>query len=158
MRFSDTVLGAIFLALAAFIITSASGFHTPPGQKFGPGFFPTIVASIMAAAAIGLIVKGLAGRRGTRLVELDPWFSQPRLIIQGASVFAFLLGYLAFSEELGFLIVAPLLLWALIWLLWGHPVLALAIAAGSSFAIHQFFVQVLLVPLPWGIVPYFKLF
>ena len=47
---------------------------------------------------------------------------------------------------------------ALIWLLWGHPMVALVIAAGASFAIHQFFVQVLLVPLPWGIVPYFKLF
>ena len=103
-------------------------------------------------------MKGLVARRGARLVEVDPWLSQPRLIVQGASVFAFLLGYLAFSEELGFLIVAPLLLWALIWLLWGHPVRALMIAAGASFAIHQFFVQVLLVPLPWGIVPYFKLF
>jgi putative tricarboxylic transport membrane protein len=159
MRFNDAVLGLVFLALAAFIILSAAGFHTPPGQKFGPGFFPTIVASVMGIAAIGLVVKGLLARRdGGRLVDLDPWVSRPRLLLHGVSVFAFLVGYLLLSERLGFLIVAPLLLWALIWLLWGHPVIALAIAVGSSFCIHQFFVQVLLVPLPWGIIPYFKLF
>lgn len=158
MRFNDAVLGAAFLALALFIIFSASGFHTPPGQKFGPGFFPTIIASVMAVAALGLIAKGLIARHGTRLVEFDAWCSNPRLVLQGVAVFAFLVAYALLSEVLGFLVLAPLLLWGLIWLLWGHPVVALAIAAGSSFAIHQFFVQVLLVPLPWGIVPYFKLF
>jgi putative tricarboxylic transport membrane protein len=158
MRFNDTLVGAAFLALALFIIVNASGFHTPPGQKFGPGFFPTIVACVMAAAALGLIAKGLILRRGAPLVEFDAWCSRPRLVLQGVAVFGFLVAYGLLSEALGFLVLAPLLLWGLIWLLWGHPVLALAIAAGASFAIHQFFVQVLLVPLPWGIVPYFKLF
>jgi len=151
MRFNDAILGAAFLALALFIITSASGFHTPPGQKFGPGFFPIIVASVMAAAALGLVAKGLLARRGQRWMELDGWFSKPRLVLQGAAVFGFLVAYGLLSEVLGFLVLAPLLLW-------GRPLVALAIAAASSFAIHQFFVQVLLVPLPWGIVPYFKLF
>ncbi|MBL8571864.1 MAG: tripartite tricarboxylate transporter TctB family protein [Phreatobacter sp.] len=158
MRFNDAILGAIFLALALGMIALTQGFHTPQGQKFGPGFFPTIVASVMAVAAIGLIVKGLVNRAAHPWIELDPWFSKPRLVLQGASVFGFLLAYLLFSEELGFLVVAPVLLWGLIWLLWGHPFVALAVAVASSFVIHQFFVQVLLVPLPWGIVPYFKLF
>lgn len=158
MRFNDAVLGAMFLALAVGLIIAALGFHTPPGQKFGPGFFPIIVASIMGVAAIGLIVKGLARRPRAAWVELDSWFSNPRLVLQGAAVFLFLLGYLLLSEELGFLVLAPILLWALIWLLWGNPLLALAIAVIASFVIHQFFVQVLLVPLPWGLVPYFKLF
>ena len=50
------------------------------------------------------------------------------------------------------------LLVPLIWLLWGNPLWALVIAVLASFVIHQFFVQLLLVPLPWGLVPYFKLF
>jgi putative tricarboxylic transport membrane protein len=158
MRLNDTLLGALFLALAIGMIATAQGFHTPPGQKFGPGFFPTIIATVMGAAAVGLIVKGLVNRTGRRWVELDPWFSSPRLVLHGISVFAFLLAYLLLSETLGFLVVAPPLLWALIWLLWGRPLPALLIATVSSFVIHQFFVQVLLVPLPWGIVPYFKLF
>jgi len=158
MRLNDTLLGALFLALAIGLILGAQGFHTPPGQKFGPGFFPTIVAGVMAAAALGLIAKGLVNRSGRPWVELDSWFSNPRLVLQGASVFLFLLAYLLLSEQLGFLVVAPILLWALIWLLWGNPLWALAIAVAASFVIHQFFVQVLLVPLPWGLVPYFKLF
>jgi cytochrome c-type biogenesis protein CcmH/NrfF len=55
-------------------------------------------------------------------------------------------------------VVAPPLLWGLIALLWGRPFVALLIALVASFMIHQFFVRMLLVPLPWGIVPYFKLF
>lgn len=158
MRFNDAVLGAIFLTLAVTMIALTQGFHTPQGQKFGPGFFPTITASVMGLAAVGLIVKGLVNRAGRPWLELDAWFSNPRLVLQGASVFGFLLAYLLLSEELGFLVVAPVLLWGLIWLLWGHPVPALIIAVLASFVIHQFFVQLLLVPLPWGIVPYFKLF
>jgi putative tricarboxylic transport membrane protein len=158
MRLNDALLGAIFLALAIGMIAVAQGFHTPAGQKFGPAFFPTIIATVMGAAAIGLILKGRVNRAGRPWVELDAWFSNPRLILQGASVFAFLLAYLLLSEDLGFLVVAPILLWALIWLLWGNPLWALLIAVLASFVIHQFFVQVLLVPLPWGLVPYFKLF
>ena len=158
MRLNDTLLGAIFLALAVGMIAMAQGFHTPPGQKFGPGFFPTIIGSVMGVAAIGLILKGLVNREGRGWIDLDPWFSSPRLLLQGASVFVFLIAYLLLSEDLGFLIVAPILLWALIWLLWGNPLWALLIALLASFVIHQFFVQVLLVPLPWGLIPYFKLF
>lgn len=158
MRLHDSLLGAIVLALAIGLIVAASGFHTPPGQRFGPGFFPTIVASVMGAAALGLIAKGLVNRGGRRLVELDAWFASPRLLIQGAAVFVFLLAYLLLSEALGFLVVAPVLLWLLICLLWGNPLVALAIAIVASVVIHQFFVSLLLVPLPWGVVPYFKLF
>jgi putative tricarboxylic transport membrane protein len=158
MRFNDAVLGAAFLALALFVIVSASGFHTPPGQKFGPGFFPTIVACVMAAAALGLIAKGLVNRASQPLVRLDAWFGRPRLLLHGAAVFGVLVLYILLSEPLGFLVVAPPLLWGLIALLWGRPFVALLIALVASFMIHQFFVRMLLVPLPWGIVPYFKLF
>jgi putative tricarboxylic transport membrane protein len=157
MRFNDILIGSVFLALAIGIILVAAGFHTPPGQRFGPGFFPTIVAAVMAAASIGLILRGVASGRRPWVVWED-WVTRPGGLLRGGSVFAFLLLYLMLAETLGFLIVAPLLLWALIWVLWGRPVAALAIAVTAGFAIHQFFVQLLLVPLPWGLVPYFKLF
>lgn len=158
MKFNDAVVGAAFVALAALLIGLIQGFHTPPGQKFGPGFFPTITACMMGLAGLGLVVKGLVNRGGGPWVTLDPWFGDRRLALQGASVFAAIVAYLLFSESLGFLVVAPLILWGLIALLWGRTAVALAIALAASFAIHQFFVQVLLVPLPWGIVPYFRLF
>jgi putative tricarboxylic transport membrane protein len=158
MKFNDAIVGAAFVALAALQLGLIQGLHTPPGQKFGPGFFPTITALVMGLAGLALLAKTLVGRAGGKWVTLDPWFGDRRLALQGAAVFAAIVAYLLFSESLGFLVVAPLILWGLITLLWGRPLASLAIALAASFAIHQFFVQLLLVPLPWGIVPYFRLF
>jgi len=113
---------------------------------------------VMAAAALGLIAKGIANRAAQPWVQLDAWFGRPRLLLHGAAVFGVLIAYILFSEQLGFLVVAPPLLWTLIALFWGRPIAALPIALVATFVIHQFFVRMLLVPLPWGIVPYFKLF
>jgi putative tricarboxylic transport membrane protein len=158
MKFNDAIVGAAFVALALMLIGLAIGFHTPPGQKFGPGFFPIIIATAMGLAGCGLVVKGFVNRAAQPWVAIDPWFRVPRLAVQGASIFGALVAYLLFSESLGFLVVAPLILWGLIALLWGRPAMALLIALVASFVIHQFFVQMLLVPLPWGLVPYFRLF
>lgn len=158
MKFNDTIVGAAFVALAIAMIVIARGFHVPVGQKFGPAFFPTIIAIIMGGAGLVLVVRGVANRRTQRLVELEGWVRDPQRVANGLAIFGFLLAYLLLSEPLGFLVIAPLAMWGLIWRLWGHPLASLAISAIASFLIHQFFVQVLLVPLPWGIVPYFKLF
>jgi len=158
MKFNDVIVGAAFAALAALLIALAQGFHIPPGQRFGPAFFPTITASVMGLAGIALAVRGWVNRRAHRWIELDPWFADRRLALQGASIFLSLIAYLLLSEPLGFLVVAPAILWGLIALLWRRPLASLAIAVIASFLIHQFFVQLLLVPLPWGIVPYFRLF
>ena len=157
MKFNDAIVGAAFVALALTLIALALGFHTPPGQKFGPGFFPIITASAMGLAGLGLIAKGIVNRATQPWVAIDPWFGVPRLAFQGAAIFVSLIVYLLFSEPLGFLVVAPLILWGLIALLWGRPLPALLVAVVASFVIHQFFVQMLLVPLPWGVVPYFRL-
>ncbi len=158
MKFNDAIVGAAFVALAVLLIALGQGFHVPPGQKFGPAFFPTITATVMGLAGAGLVVKGLVNRAGRPWLTLDPWFGNRRLVLHGVAIFLVIIAYIAFSEALGFLIVAPLILWGLIALLWGRPLAALAIALVASFALHQFFVQLLLVPLPWGIVPYFRLF
>ena len=157
MRFNDTITGAFFVALALGIIVLSVGFHTPPGQRFGPGLFPVCTALLMAAGGSGLIVKGWVNREGQPWVVLADWWRAPRLVLNGASIFAALLAYLLLSEDVGFLIVVPLILWSLIGLLWGRPMLALLIAVLASLATHFFFVELLKVPLPWGWVPYFKL-
>ena len=158
MKFNDTIVGAFFVGLALAMILLAQGFHVPVGQKFGPAFFPTIVAVVMGCGGLVLVAKGLANRRTQPLMELEPWTRDPGRVMNGLAIFGFLIFYLLLSEPLGFLVVAPLAMWGLVWRLWGRPLASLAIAVVASFLIHQFFVQLLLVPLPWGVVPYFKLF
>ena len=54
--------------------------------------------------------------------------------------------------RLGYLPTAAVLLFALVWQLWRRPWAALAVAAVGSVLTHQFFVAVLSVPLPWGVL------
>ncbi len=157
MRFNDTITGGFFVALALAIIVLTTGFHTPPGQRFGPGLFPVCTALLMAAAGGGLMVKGWVNRATHPWVTLAEWWREPRLVLNGAAIFGGLLAYLLLAEDLGFLIVVPFILWGLIALLWGRPATALVIAVLASFGTHIFFVELLKVPLPWGLVPYFKL-
>ncbi len=157
MRFNDTITGAFFITLAFGIIVLSTGFHTPSGQRFGPGLFPVCTALLMGAAGSGLVVKGWLNRQTHPWVTLADWWREPKLVLNGAAIFGALLAYLLLSELIGFLILVPLILWGLIGLLWGRPWTALLIAVLASFATHVFFVELLKVPLPWGWVPYFKL-
>lgn len=156
MRFNDAITGAFFLALALGIIVVSTGFHTPPGQRFGPGLFPVCTALLMAAAGCALIRKGLRNLYAHPWVKLADWWRKPRLVLNGAAILGALLAYLLLVETVGFLILVPLVLWGLIGLLWGRPMMALPIAVLAALVIHLFFVELLKVPLPWGWVPYFK--
>ncbi len=157
MRFSNLVIGAFFIALAIGIIFLSAGFDASAGQRFGPGLFPTCTALLMGAAGSALFIKALLQREVRPWVELADWWREKRLVLNGASIFVTLFLYLFFSEVVGFLILVPLLLWGLIALLWGRVWTALVIGVLASLGIHLFFVELLKVPLPWGLVPYFKL-
>jgi len=157
MRFNDLITGCFFLLLGLGVILMSMDFNTPAGQRFGPGLFPIVTATMMALAGAGLMVKGWRARQAQRWIVLEGWWREPRRVFQGASVFASLIFYLLLSEELGFLIVATTILWGLISLLWGRVGMGFVIAVVAAFVTHFFFVELLRVPLPWGVVPYFKL-
>ena len=84
MRFNDTITGAFFVAVALGIIALSTGFHTPTGQRFGPGLFPVCTALLMAAGGAGLIVKGWLNRRTHPWVTLADWWRDPKLVLNKA--------------------------------------------------------------------------
>ena len=52
--------GAALVALAAVILWHIQGFPAMPGQKFGPAWFPGLVAVGLMACGALLIVQGLS--------------------------------------------------------------------------------------------------
>src|SRR5688572_8173509 len=121
-----------------------------PGQRFGPAWFPGLLAAGLAVCGFFLIVSG-ARQRG-------PWIALPHWIYRGrpavgvGSVILGLLFYIVAADTLGFHItgVALLVIWTrILGASWRTAVLVAVIA---TLAIHLSFYKALRIPLPWGLL------
>jgi putative tricarboxylic transport membrane protein len=152
LKISDTVFGAVLLALSLLVLWTVRGYPTIPGQNVGPAVFPGTVASLLAVCSLLLLVQGLR-RGGTPWFERGEWTRSPRqLVAFGVTVGALLL-YVVAAQQIGFLILGSVMLLALMLALRVRFVVALAVALVATFAIHVAFYKGLRVPLPWGVLP-----
>ena len=155
MKFNDAIVGIVIALLGAAIIFQATSFQRAQHIPYGPGFLPTILGSGLVACGVVLIVAGIAARRTQRLLELGEWSRSPRHIFGFVLILACLAFYALFADDIGHFACSVLILWALIAHLTRRPWRALFISLIASIAIQYFFVEGLLVPLPWGILePY----
>lgn len=152
MKFSDVALGAFLACFAIAMMAWASTFPRPQGSAFGPALFPLVIGGLMACAGVTLTVQGLRAGATRPLVALDPWMRQARPILNVALVLGLPALYIVASDRIGFIPLAALLLFALTWQLGGRLLPAIVSAVLVPVAIHAFFVKLLLVPLPWGLL------
>ena len=154
MRINDAILGIIIIAVSISIIIVARSFPALPGVPYGPGVFPTIIAGCMILGGFILILKGIRNLRGTGWLVLDPWAKTLKTYITLGLIFAALLFYIIFSEDLGFPITSVLILFPL--LLWTRGrkrlISSLIISITFSLAIYLVFVKFMRVPLPGGLM------
>jgi putative tricarboxylic transport membrane protein len=155
MKFNDAIIGIVIALFGALIIAEARHFPKAQHIQYGPGFLPTILGTGLALCGAILIARGFAARRTQPLLALGEWSRSPRHIFGFVLILACLAFYALFANDLGHFASSVLILWALIAHLTRTPARALAIAVLASIVIQLFFVEVLLVPLPWGILePY----
>lgn len=152
MRLGDLPLGLLVAALGIGVWAGAQQLPTMAYFAYGPGFFPGLIGLLLAGSGLVLAARGLAGGAEHRLVERAPWTRAPRHRLDVALVLGGAAGYALLVDRLGFLPTALLLSWLLIGRLWGRPLLALPIALSATLAVHQTFTELLLVPLPWGLL------
>ena len=152
MKFNDTIMGAALLALALSILQTVLQYPMIPGQNIGPGAFPGLLAALLAVCAVLLIIKGLKAKRHEAWVEVGgwvrSWFHLRNFVITNAC----LLFYIYFSDRLGFLICASVIVSLMMWALKVRTRLILPIAVITSLVIHTIFYKGLRVPLPWGVL------
>ena len=135
------------------ILWHIQGFPAMPGQKFGPAWFPGLVAAGLGLCGVGLIVSGMRERRAW--LQFPDWVRRSRPSIAVAAVLGGLLFYVLAADALGFYITALLIV--VIWMrLLGAPWrIALPAAAIATVVIHLSFYKLLRIPLPWGVLePY----
>jgi putative tricarboxylic transport membrane protein len=143
------VTGAALVALAAAILWHIQGFPEMPGQRFGPAWFPGLIAAGLGGCGMLLIVGGV--RRGGTWLTLPDWVGRRRPLLGVASVIAGLVFYVLAAEKLGFHIVGVALLTLWIRVLGGSWRVAVAVGVVATIVIHLSFYKLLRIPLPWGL-------
>lgn len=159
MKFNDAIIGFVVALLGAAIFAQAFYFPKAAHIPYGPGFLPSILGVGLMVCGLILIGAGIANRRDQPVLALGDWARSVRHVFGFILILASLGFYALFADDIGHFACSILILFALIAYLGRKPLQALAISVVATIVIQIFFVDVLLVPLPWGVLePYSGLF
>ena len=150
MKINDALVGAALMLVGAVVLWHVQSFPSIPGQRYGAGVFPGVVAAGLVACGGLLVVKGL--RAAAPWMVVDARLRRPRVLLAFLSVAAGLGIYVLAADRLGFHVTGALLL--LVWSLafGARPAVAAAVAAIAPVVIHLAFYKLLRIPLPWGLL------
>jgi putative tricarboxylic transport membrane protein len=152
VRVNDAVVGTALLLFSVALIAYTRTFPSVPGQAYGPDLLPGLIGIGLGACGVALIAKGARERRAAPLVRLPDWARSPRLSVGFALGVGAVVFYICAVEALGFIPTVFVLLSTLFLWLRGRPVSSLALAGAITVATHVTFHDLLLVPLPWGLL------
>jgi putative tricarboxylic transport membrane protein len=153
VRVNDAVSGAALVLFALAMIWYTRTFPAMPGQHFGPALFPVLIGIGLLLTGAILIARGVARLRTKPLFSGGAWLRSGPHLINFLAIVGGLLLYILISDRLGFIPTALLLLFG--WLLLfrgGRPVSSLVIALALTLAVDYLFSELLLVPLPLGVL------
>jgi putative tricarboxylic transport membrane protein len=121
-----------------------------PGQKFGPAWFPGLIAGGLGICG-ALLIYGDARERAP-WISLPEWVHSCRARAGVASFVGGLVAYILVVDELGFHLTGIVLLAAWLRVLGASWRIAAIVAVLGTVAIHLAFYKGLRVPLPWGLL------
>jgi putative tricarboxylic transport membrane protein len=153
VRINDAVIGTVLVLFALAMIWHTRTFPAMPGQDSGPALFPVLIGVGFLVSGLILIVSGVRRRRTEPWFAGGEWLRSRSHVIKFLAVIGGLVAYILLSNWLGFILTSLLLLFA--WLVLfrdGKPVSSLAIALAVTLVVHYSFSQLLLVPLPLGLL------
>jgi putative tricarboxylic transport membrane protein len=147
VRRIDRWVGVGLALLGLAVLWSARTFPNVPGQKLGAGFLPLIVGAGLTLCALALLWRSWRAAADAQVRERPAEHPGSALVIV-----ATVIGYLLLADRLGFLLVAPVCLFASFRALRVSPMPALWWALGGTVVVHLAFYKLLRVPLPWGVL------
>ena len=147
MRRADLVAGTGLLVFSVFYFERSFAISTGlASDRLGPAFFPRVLAVLLTLLALVLIVRAASDRS-------DPSPQSPVRTGRLVAVLALTVGWAILLPELGFLVVTPFLMAAVIWVLGLHrwrPIVGVAL--GATLVLYLVFVRILNVLLPMGLL------
>jgi len=153
MKINDAVFGALLVILGGAVLWHVQSFPKIPGQQVGPALFPGLISVGLVVAGALLCVSGVRARRmGEAWFTVADWMGSRGHFTAFAAVLLGGIAYVWLAEPIGFLLVAPVLLFVWMLVLGVKPPRAALIAAIGTLAIWYVFYKLLRVPLPWGLL------
>ena len=96
--------GALFLAVAVFYFTMSFNYMQGTPARMGPGFFPKMVAILLALIGVGVLISSVAPR--AHIEKLERWDLKGLLWITGSvALFGLLLPYFGLVIALAALVI-----------------------------------------------------
>jgi putative tricarboxylic transport membrane protein len=135
------------------VLWHIQGYPAMPGQKFGPAWFPGLVAAGLVVC--GALLAAQSFRSTGPAFALPAWIRKPRPVAGVLSVVCGLLFYVLAADTLGFYPTALLLLTLWLRLLGASWRVTVPVAIIATVVIHMSFYKLLRIPLPWGILERF---
>lgn len=151
---TDRRVGLGLAVLGAAVLWSARAFPNVPGQKLGAAFLPLLIGAGFLLGALALMLR----RPMRDAAAVQPAASAADGAAGGehfgssAVTIAAVVVYIAASDALGFLLIAPLCLLATFLAQRVRLLPALAWSLGGTVLVHVAFYKLLRVPLPWGVL------
>lgn len=152
MRFSDKMLGAMFLLAGIALAWYSYELPPIPGQQYGAATFPLFIALGMIACSAKLIYTGIRSETAP-LIQLSDEMRSPRALAGAAATILLIVFYILFSRSLGFIPTAIIVAFSMFMILKVHPAKAATLAVIAAFVCDFIFRTMLLVPLTFGIMP-----
>ena len=152
MKINDAIFGAVFVLLGLVVIVHVRSFPMIPGQQVGPALFPGLIAAGFVGCGFMLIVSGIRKRATEPWYETAEWMRSGRHFVAFFAIVGGVAAYVWLANAIGFLIVAPILLWIWFVTLRVRPWPAMVVAVIATLAIWYAFYKLLRVPLPWGVL------
>jgi putative tricarboxylic transport membrane protein len=147
-RRTDAISGAVFLALALAVVAGSRSLEFGRLSQPGPGFFPLVLALLLAVLSAALLIRGLR-RPGADVSSLWPdRAGAGRVLVVAGALFA----YVALVDVAGYLLTTAALFLVLIRVGGGQSWAAAAVAsAAGSASSYLLFARALRVALPAGL-------
>jgi putative tricarboxylic transport membrane protein len=155
MKINDAIIGAILAVIGAAVLIHVQSFPKIPGQQYGPGLFPGTIAFGFLVCGVLLIVSGIRNRAGAPWFAAAAWVRSMRHVRALAAIVAGLVAYILLADVVGFLILAPLLLFTWFIALGVRTRTAVIASIVTTIVIWYVFYKLLRVPLPWGVLTKF---
>jgi len=121
-----------------------------PGQKFGPAWFPGLIA--VGLAICGAVRALVHERRAAPWIAFPDWMQRAQSRAAVIGVLAGLLFYILAVDTLGFHITAVAIVALWVRILGASWRLTIAVAVLAPIVLHLAFYKLMRVPLPWGLL------